>query len=545
MGKTSRLRRIRPRHARVVVLASAAALAIFAYLLRPDPPPPRPLTIDYVVSTDALEVLTPLVKEFNDEHMRSDGNVIRVELSSAASGKAAAEIGKSMRPVIWTPASSAWTRFVGRDSFRVGGSSLFQSPEVVAVWDSEAERLNLTDSIGFARLTELVTSNELQFGHTDPRKSTSGLFALLSEFGYYAGKPPGELALEDVSAESAREGVRRFESSNVHYLDIAKDFSDEWCQDASAFASAAYMQETTFTTFQKKCGPQLREVFVTDFPFVANYPYIVLRGSWVSEDEGSAADVFGAWLEERLRNDKDLGKSGFRDGKEIHPELATGIDPDQPASPPPSLPGVDVLRAIQHSWTELRRPANVMLVVDESRGMAPAGREAPAEEALLAFLACPGAGRAADDRVGMITFGGDGAPLPESRVPIADFDQNRIELGQEIDSLAARGESHLWDAVDAALDTPELHDGGPLRTIILLTHGADDGSATTPEQLKAKLSASVDDRKPVQVLVVPYGASESDRALLQDYLVTPSNGRTFKKDTADVGEVKNFMCEYE
>ena len=118
MRETSWWKRIRPRYARVVVLAGAAAVAIVGYLLRPDPPLPGVLTIGYVASSDAEPVLAPLVEEFNDEHVRSDGNVIRVRLSSAPSGQAAEEIGKSMRPVIWTPASSAWTRFVGRKNIR-------------------------------------------------------------------------------------------------------------------------------------------------------------------------------------------------------------------------------------------------------------------------------------------------------------------------------------------------------------------------------------------------------------------------------------------
>jgi Ca-activated chloride channel homolog len=325
----------------------------------------------------------------------------------------------------------------------------------------------------------------------------------------------------------------------VHYVDIAKDFAHEWCQYGVPFASAAYMQETTLVGFQQKCVTKLRAVYVTDFPFVADYPYIVLTGPWVSGGEKEAAEVFGVWLDERLRSDAKVRENGFR-REDIVPDTASGADPNQPSSPPPLIPDAPVLKAMQQGWPQLRRPANVMLVVDESQAMASEGKEELAKEALAEFLTCPGEGLEADDKVGMVAFGGD-----ESEIPIADFDLTRSRLEATVGSLAAQGKPALWDAMERALQDPALHEKGPVNTIILLTNGTDNSSSTTPEELEAELVALRDRHRPVQVLVAPYGADATSAASLQKHLVSPSLGRYFHEDVSDIAVVKQFICAFQ
>lgn len=526
-------------------MAGALAAAFLGFAFEPDPRPPQFLAIQYVISPDAEEVLTPLISEFNGERMKSNGKVIRVTTLPESSGRAAAGIGHEFRPVIWTPASSAWAEMVDKGSVEIGVRTLFQSPEVLAVWKTEADRLHLGSSIQFKKLADLVASHELAFGHTDPGSSTSGLFAVVSEFSFYSGKRPADLTLEDLSHPRVAESVRNFEWNTVHYVDIGRDFADEWCQYGFAFASAAYMQETTLIGFNRRCRNQVRAVYVTDYPFVADYPYLVLTGSWVSEEEGEAADVFGAWLKGRLAADPALAKSGFRSGDEVVPSVTSGADPMQPASPPPALPDAALLRAMQDGWSQLRRAANVMLVVDESQPMAIEGREELAREALRGALACPGTDPEADDRVGMITFGGGASNLVHTKVPIADFDRSRKPLEQAIAELAARGRAALWDAVERALRAPALDDSAPLRTIVLLASGEDDSSSVDPRELEAQLRNTVDQSRSVQVLVVPYGKNIRSLMLLRQRLVAPSLGRYFDRDISDIADVTKFICAFE
>jgi Ca-activated chloride channel family protein len=544
LSVNSLFKRVRPRHARGAIVAVALAAASVGFLLAPSAPPPHVLEIDYVISPDAETLLTPLVSDFNRQRIESNGQVIRVTVVPTPSGKAATDMGNSLRPVMWTPASSAWPEFVSDAWWRTSVRSLFESPELVAVWKTEADRLGLANTIGFADLAHLVAAHELHFGHTDPGSSTSGLFAVLSEFSFFAEKAPADLTVDDVSLPLVRENVRNFEGATAHYVDIARDFADEWCQYGVGFASAAYMQETTLIGFNQSCRTQLRAVYVTDFPFVADYPLVTLTGPWVDDAEAEAARVFGGWLDKRLAEDPKVGASGFRRGKTV-PDEGSGADPAQPTEEPPSLPNVGLLRQVQRAWSELRRPANVMLVADESQHMAVQGKEELLKEALFRFLACPGSGEEAGDRVGMITSGGEGPDLVRARVPLEDFDTSRVPLGQEIESLAARGGSALWDAVDRAIETPELADRSPIDTIVVLAEGSDDGSSVNPDALEAKLRDSVARGRPIQVLVVPYGSNPRAQALLKEHLVTPSLGRYYKGEVTDLADVKKFICAVE
>jgi Ca-activated chloride channel family protein len=542
---TSLFRRIRPRHARGVIVVAALAAAFTGFLLEPDSSPPSVLGIQYVISPDADALLTPLISKFNSERIRSGGKVIKVTAVPVASGKAAADMGNVLRPVMWTPASSAWSELLNDSWFAIDVPSLVQSPEVVAIWKTEADRLGLGNTIGFAQLAGLIRTDQLDFGHTDPNSSTSGLFAVLSEFSFFSEKEPANVTPDDVSLPAVQAGVRKLESATVHYVDIARDFAHEWCQYGVSFAAAAYMQETTLIGFNQSCQTQLRAVYVTDFPFAADYPFIVLTGPWVSADETEAAKVFGAWLDTHLEGNSSVRVNGFRRGTHIVPGEASGADPKQPGAPRPPLPNAGVLRQMQRTWSELRRPANVVLVADESQQMAVQGKEELMKDALLEFLACPGSGEEAGDRVGMITFGGEGTGSVRTPVPLADFDSTRVPLGAAISALAARGRAALWDAVDEAFRTAEFSDPGPINTIIVLADGSDDGSAISPGQLETNLRDSIARRHPIQVLVVQYSSAARTRTLLQEHLVTPSLGRYYDGDVADVAEVKQFICAFE
>jgi Ca-activated chloride channel homolog len=539
VSMTPLLRRIRPRHARGVLVAVAVAAAWIGFLLEPSSPAPRVLGIQYVISPDAQALLAPLISKFNNDRIKSGGKVINVTAVPIASGKAAADMGNVLRPVMWTPASSAWSKLVDDTWFATGVPSLVQSPEVVAIWKTEADRLGLGNTIGFAELADLIKSHELDFGHTDPNTSTSGLFAVLSEFSFLSKRGPADLTVDDVSLPTVQASVRRLEWATVHYVDIARDFAHEWCHYGVSFASAAYMQETTLIGFNQSCQTQLRAVYVTDFPFAADYPFIVLTGPWVSAEQTEAAKVFGAWLDSHLDGNPSVAKNGFRRGTQIVPGEDSGADPTLPGAAPPLLPNAGVLRQMQRTWSELRRPANVVLVADESQQMAIQGKEELMKGALLDFLACPGSGQDAGDRVGMITFGGEGTQSVRTPVPLADFDSTRVPLGEAISALAARGGAALWDAVDQALRTHGLSNPGPVNTVIVLADGSDDGSAVSPGGLEAKLRDSIARGQPIQTLVVQYGSTARTRARLKEHLVSPSLGRYYEGDIGDAAEVNS------
>src|SRR5262249_48954513 len=141
----------------------------------------------------------------------------------------------TLRPVIWSPASSLWGQLLDH---RVAATwaapkspALVRTPLVIAMWKPEASALGWPRKpIGFAQIFELATSKRgwaayglptygaFKLGHTNPDFSTSGLAFIAAEYYTATGKNEG-LTVDDVDRANVREQVRRVQETIVHYGD--------------------------------------------------------------------------------------------------------------------------------------------------------------------------------------------------------------------------------------------------------------------------------------------------------------------------------------
>jgi Ca-activated chloride channel family protein len=532
----------------LVLVALGALVGALGAIIEPAPE----VEITYAYSPDAKSLLEPLIAEFNNAEKVAGGHRVKVtttEVEGVPSGTAVKEIVKGTRkPVVWTPASSLWGRLLaaryGKALVPESNPSLVTSPQVVAMFKASAFDKGLSSpEQPLSRILELATSGDpkLKLAHTKPDASTSGLSAVLSEFDLVANKRGAELSEEDVLGAEQRKDVELIESSIVHYVDIGKEFVDLWCRYGAPFADAAYIQETTFLEANRVCHGRLIAFYPNDVPMVANYPYMVLDAPWVSSDQREAADVFGQWLQDRLSGDcSSVRGAGFRKDDCVPPGVPRprGVD----------LPAPRVIEAVQGAWADLRRPANVMLVIDTTQQMARGGQIELLKRALSSdersaepFVGCP----SNRDRVGMLLFGREQDPSVETPVSLDGYTiEQRVRLTREISHLAEeRGNATLYDAIHAALGTAGMQDPATINTIVLLSFGADDGSSKVSH---AELAAELKSLQ-VQIVAVSYG----DRPLAAlDELVGESQGRHYNdptrvnNDPADVASVSRFICQY-
>ena len=543
----------------VIVVVGLLAIAI-AWLLRP--PPLEEIEIRYAFTTDAADLLVPLIDEFNESGPTSDGRPVHVVPESRegiSSGETQRRIaGGALEPVIWTPASSLWAGLLAAnygDPSAPGARSLAQSPQVVAMFNERHNQLTSAAQSGSVDprpglqdvLEEATTDPAFKFAHTDPNQSTSGLSMVLSEFHLASASNGNTLTLADVA--DGRDEVAGYEQSVAHYVDIARDFATLWCDEfGSEFADAAYMQETTYLALVRnpKCQGQFTALYPGDAPLVADYPYVILEGTWakwVSPTERRAATVFGEWLEERLDADcRHIKESGLRRGDCIPADVP---EHGRDLLAPPPTPEPPVLAEIKRLGTELRRAANVMLVVDQSVEMLGGGRFETLLSALQgagidgqdAFVNC----LQQNDSVGMIVFGTPEADGPSESVPLARRGtlEGRVPLEEGIDDLdAGRGRATMYDAIDAALENQQMHSPDSINTVIVLTAGTDHGSAA---RLRDVEDAFYSGGIPPQVIAVAY----DDRGLAPlRHLVKVSIGRFYEGDPADVAAVREFVCDF-
>jgi hypothetical protein len=299
------------------------------------------------------------------------------------------------------------------------------------------------------------------------------------------------------------------------------------------------MQETTYfeltRDFEESCTQRNGNVgamYPTDVPLVADYPYYVVDAPWVDPHEREAARVFGDWLDTALREQCDLVKSqGYHKDQSCYPEGS------QPLSWEPKqwLPEPDALREVQLAWDEIRRAANVLIVVERTDAQMSA-YQLDAELQVLAnddeddFAACPGR----QDRVALFQFGDD-APVPQN-LDAYVADDFRHKVGQ-LDYGHPRG--GLDVALTDAVNLLEKQSDGPINTIVVLAWG--DGDLDRLETLTDHLRG---DGAHPQIVAALFG-EETELDPIKG-VVRASFGRYefFDPEVIDVGAVADFVCGF-
>ena len=261
----------------IIVLAIAAVAVAFAAsgedsqerapprAAQQSKPPADALRLSFVYSLEKENLLKPLIKRFNAERHASDGRPVFVDAKPVASGEVETRIARgTLKPTIWSPASSFWGRLLNHETDRKlvpdENPSIVRTPLVIAMWKQLADAYGYPRrKLGYKDLGELATGGwaavgKPQFGpfkyvHTNPDFSTSGLSAVSASYYAAAGKKEG---LTEADVAKARDQVRRLERSIVHYGDTTSFVAQEMRKHGLGYASAVAMEEITLLELQPR-----------------------------------------------------------------------------------------------------------------------------------------------------------------------------------------------------------------------------------------------------------------------------------------------------
>ncbi len=524
-----------PRIARAIVIAAAAVAVLVAAAGRGDPEAQTEepeLVLRYLYSTDAEELLVPLIDRFNRESHRRGGREVWINGDALTSGAAEEALAAGReRAALWTPASSLWGRLldhnVSADWVPAENPPLVFSPQVIAMWKSFALALGWPEKkIGWSDILDLATSRRswadyghpeygsFKLGHTNPGYSTSGLSAVASDYYAVTGKRSG-LTLADVRRPGARDAVRTIERSIVHYGETADRLLEKMGRYGQPYAHAAYVQETNLHKFNKgkPAAKQLAEIDPADGTFVADYPLIALDAPWLSPDARAAAKAFRSWLVPRITA-KRAAESGFRVRR---PKVFAELEPPAP----------EVLAAIREAWHEDRPPANIVLVVDTSNSMAEDGRLDAAKQGLLSFLR----ELSQRDRVALISSG----DTVTTNVPLGVLSKSGPAVTGAVDDLFANGDLPVYGAVSRALDDLRTRDDRDrINAVVVLSDGA--GTDVGRTQLLREIKAlPPTEGASVRIFTVTYRGRADAQALEQ--IASASGGLFFTGSPEDIKAV--------
>lgn len=552
----------------------------------------RCVVVDAAVSPEKIELLTAMADEFNRSDLATaevDGEetCVAVAVQSKASGGAAQlldsgwdEASEGPRPVIWSPASSAWQTVLnqrfsasGREPIANDATPFMLTPLVIAMPEPMAQALGWPDEpIGWTDILGLARSQQgwAEFGHpewgafrlgkTNPNFSTSGLSALIAQTYAAADKRDG-LSAEDLRKPEVVQFGTDVETAVVHYGDTTLTFMNNWYRadqrgNPYAYTSAAAVEEKSVIDYNTgnpdgvlQQGEQPRPPRV---PLVAIYPeegtlysdnpLIILDAEWVDADEKVAAARFVEFAQ-RPENQERVLQFGFRPGNPDVPvtapvDRANGVDPTQPQTLL-EVPSPEVTVAVLDAWADQRKGARVTLVVDVSGSMGePASGDGPDTKLDLAKSAAISAldQFKDDDEVGLRIFTNDIAPGGATFldvVPLSRVGDVRERLAGEIRNLIPLNGTPLYDVTQTTYEElAATYDPARINAMVVLTDGRnDDGNSSDDRQqldaLLAALTAGSEgaSSRPVRVFPIAYGA-DADLTILRS-IAEASSGAVY------------------
>ncbi len=531
------------------------------------PDPGDCIPIDMAVSSEKIALLTTLAEEFNasDEAQLDGGDCAFVRVQSKASGGATTLLGDGWpendangpRPVVWSPASSAWGQILnqrladkGEEPIAPEAEPFMLTPLVIAMPEPMADALGYPETpVGYADILRLAQEpggwgalghpewGPFRLGKTNPNFSTSALSSTIAQ--YYAATDKTEgLSLEDVDRADVREFAKGVESAVVHYGDITMTFLNNWFRNDArgtslTYVSAVAVEEKSVIDYNKgnpdgvlSPGEEPREprvplvaIYPTEGTLYSDNPFIVLDASWVTEQEKEAARKFEAYVKAPDAQERVL-EFGFRPG---NPEVAIGepisaqwgVDPEQPQTLL-EVPEPQVLTGLLDRWQEDRKRAQVMLLLDVSGSMGDPGNPDTGETKLdLAKVAVIDAldEFATDDDVGLRVFttnmGESALEDWQDLVPIEPLGGQREEMVRTVGNLVPLNGTPLYTATNDAYESVlDQFDPTRINAVVLLSDGRNEDDRNSDlEGLINNLreQAEGENAQPVRVFAIAYG----------------------------------------
>ncbi|HMG26923.1 MAG TPA: extracellular solute-binding protein [Acidimicrobiia bacterium] len=555
------------------------------------------VTVDMASSPEKIDLLTDLAKRFNNSDRADvDGQCIAVRVTKKSSGEAASLLADDWpdqnangpRPVIWSPAASAWGEVANqrradqnKKPIAPTGKPFMLTPLVIAMPQPMAEVLGYPNTpVGYGDILRLANDpagwgafghpewGPFRLGKTNPNFSTSALNATIAQYYAASGKTNG-LTLEDLNRPDVDAFARSIESSVVHYGDTTLTFLNNLYRadqrgTGLTYVSAVAVEEKSVIDFNKgnpdgildpgeKPKPPrvpLVAIYPKEGTLFSDNPLYTVDAPWVSAKEKQAAAKFEQYLQEPA-NQKRVLRFGFRPG---NPRVAIGapidakygVDPNQPQTTL-ELPPPPVLVGLIDRWGQNRKSARVLMVIDVSGSMgdpaAGAGGPTKLELAKKAAVNALSQFKPEDD-VGLWIFStGISRTDPTDYlelVPIGPIGVQRETIAAKINDLVPTQGTPLYTVTKAADDQlVQTFDAGRINAVLLLTDGKNedpnnDDLDALLRTLRSRNEGQV--ANPVRVFPIAYG-QDADLPTLKR-IAEATNATVYDAaDPASIGKV--------
>lgn len=377
----------------------------------------------------------------------------------------------------------------------------------------------------------------INFVHTAPTRSNSGLQTLVAEFASVSGKPPEQMTVADV--QQYQEQVRQIERKIARYGTSTGSLARDMVENGIFWASIASVYESLVIEANSNSNnPTRYEAVYPKATFTSNLRAILPQAPWVNEQEQVAAEAIIEFLRspeiQAIATDLGLrpGVPGVSLGNKFSQQY--GVDPNatyeslRPPSP-------EVVEAMLQSWREYaKKPSQVVVVVDSSGSMA--GSKLPAVQSTLRTYI---EGLGPKEKIALIDFDSrlrepitvDGTPAGKQRGM------------QFIAQLEAEGGTRLYDAALKARNwLQNNYQQDAINAVLILTDGEDSDSQISLNALTKQLEQnSFSSDRRIAFFTIGYGQEGEFNPQILQQLANLNGGYYRKGDPQTIAQVMSDL----
>jgi Ca-activated chloride channel family protein len=304
-----------------------------------------------------------------------------------------------------------------------------------------------------------------------------------------------------------------------------------------SYLSAAVLYENLIVAQETKrlTGASSQLSVVAIYPkegtFWANHPYVVLNAPWVSDEQKEAARMFEAFLLAEPQQIRAM-EYGFRPADPSIPlasplDAEHGVDPSQPQTIL-EVPPADVIQRVQSIWREVKKPVDLVLVIDTSGSMK-GDKITEARNSLVQFIGLLNN----RDRVQVITFDDEITNL----TPLSPLSDKREDVTRRVSAIVEGGDTRLYDATLTAYEELEANaDPKHIRAVVVLSDGDDTASFSDLNEVMAQIGdIGEEGGNAIKLFTIAYGDNASVDILRQ--MAESTGGRQYEGDPATINQV--------
>ncbi len=423
-------------------------------------------------------------------------------------------------PDVWSPAASTWLGLLRADLtakdrpdiLPAESQSVTSTPLVLAMPEPMARALGWPKVVlGWADVLGLVKApggwaskghpewGAFKLGKTNPTISTSGLAATVGALVAATGKS-SDLTAADLKNPKVRDYAAAVEHSVVHYGDTTLTYLSnlQRADDGGAalsYLSAVSVEEKSVldynagnpsgdpATLGTHAPPKvpLVAIYPKEGTLYSDSPYVVLNAPWSTAEKKAGAADFLTYLrapeQQKLFTDANFRTFDQKAGAPITKSTFVKADGVTIALDPPAPAVLNGVRAL---WSELRKRARVLVVLDVSGSMqSDAGGSGKTRLELAKQAATEGLGQLADtDQVGLWSFTTDTenpAKIHTELVPIAPLKADKAAITSAIAKLTPENGTPLYAVTRAAAAFMNAsNDPNVINAVVLMTDGKNE-----------------------------------------------------------------------